>query len=77
MGEHDHWPEDGYTTRFLQYLYQNLEGSGVTADTPLNEPSNDYLELGYLRRFDQQEFIDLAAEEYKAIEGNEDQEIDF
>lgn len=39
--------------------------------------NENYLDKAYLRKFDQHEMIDLAAEDYKKIAGNEDTVIDF
>ena len=55
----------------LDYLFTNLGGEKLA-------PSNsDWLTDASFRKFDQQEFIDLAADEYKKISGNADTVVDF
>ena len=43
--------------KMFQFLYQNIEGSGVTPSTPLNQTDSEWRETGVLSNFDQQEFI--------------------
>ena len=62
----------------LEFIYANLPGSsGETWNDPISTNGGEFLNDGYYRKFDQQEFIEQAAADYKAIPGNENQTIDF
>ena len=71
MVEGGHARTEGAPSRILNYLFTSLGAD------PINPANSNFLDEATMRRFDQQEFIDMAAQEYKSLEKNRDTTIDF